>query len=954
MNATLQGVQSGCLLRHEDCWAKTTRDGNPGISVRDHCLNVGCVADVLISLLPEQLHKQIPQGASVLAALHDIGKVSPGFQIKCPAWLAQYSLTEQALKEGWAVRLSDHAKITQSTLQSLLAKSSLQRWAAAVGAHHGRIKGERVDVREPWEEERVRLATEVINTFGPLPDRPPTEADLWFVAGLTTVADWIGSDEQNFPQDVLLTSQERTELARTALANINWQPVRIRELHSLSDLFPEIKKANDLQSTAMQVICEPGVYVIEGAMGCGKTEAAIAAAYGLIAGGAATGFYFALPTQTTSNRIHLRLGPFVERIAMDPLELRLAHSSSWLFDENPPKLFPANTRDSEAQEHARAGISWFASAKRSLLARCGVGTIDQALLGIVAAKHFFVRQLGLAGKVVILDEIHTYDLYTGTLITQLVKRLRELHSTVIILSATLTESRRRELLGVPENQPLSSAYPLVSGVADGFIERECPSPASKLIHIRHCHSQVSIDEVLKRASAGDCVLWIRNTVDEAQQTFRALQTATAVGGPAIALLHSRFPYFRREQIEAEWMNKLGKDSVDRPNGCVLVSTQVAEQSVDLDSDLLITDHAPTDMLLQRIGRLWRHERGSRPCPRPEVWIQLPDLNDNALRCSDAKVLRQALGKSARVYAPYVLLRSLQQWSTRLSLMLPEDIRDLLESTYANAASDEPPAWTELRHELEKQKDRMAMKALNATSVWTIPALNDEEGVQTRWNTYPAAQLLLVAQVMPLRSQGVHAVLLDGSEIKANERGWSFDVAKAIHRNLVRIPLWVIAKSRPAAARGGQPPVLRLEDYHTVLDTRHASGTPNKDAVVTRRQYLLDARFGVILSGDHGLLESAAASLQNPIWGVWLGRKSCIPAEMVYRGLFGTEIEAQRELIGEKSIGNFTVVAEVDAFDQGTDSISDQPVRFGNAESSGPEGRQYTVRRIAVRSGARTA
>ncbi len=161
----------------------------------------------------------------------------------------------------------------------------------------------------------------------------------------------------------------------------------------------------------------------------------------------------------------------------------------------------------------------------------------------------------------------------------------------------------------------------------------------------------------------------------------------------------------------------------------------------------------------------------------------------------------------------------------------------------------------------------------------------------------------------------------------------------------------IAVPRIVQVTGAQPPVLRLEDYHTVLGTRRASGAPNRDAVVTHRQYLLDARFGVILSGDRSLLAPAAASLQNPIWGVWLGRKSCVPAEMVYRGLFGTEIEAQRELIGEEPISNFSLVVEVDAFDKGTDSISDQPIGFGNAESSGPEGRQYTIRRVAVTAGA---
>jgi CRISPR system Cascade subunit CasD len=145
-------------------------------------------------------------------------------------------------------------------------------------------------------------------------------------------------------------------------------------------------------------------------------------------------------------------------------------------------------------------------------------------------------------------------------------------------------------------------------------------------------------------------------------------------------------------------------------------------------------------------------------------------------------------------------------------------------------------------------------------------------------------------------------------------------------------------------------VLRLEDYHTVLATRRASGTLDKDAVVTRRQYLLDARFGVILAGDRSVLERAAAALQNPVWGVWLGRKSCIPAEPVYRGLFDTELQAQHELLSDGSIESFTTVTEVKDFAEGTDSISDEPVSFGDASSSGPDKRQFAVRRIAVKPG----
>ena len=278
-----------------------------------------------------------------------------------------------------------------------------------------------------------------------------------------------------------------------------------------------------------------------------------------------------------------------------------------------------------------AGRSWFAFAKRALLAPFGVGTIDQALLGIVAAKHFFVRQFGLAGKVVVLDEVHTYDLYTSTLIDALVKRLRELQCTVIILSATLTEKRRRELLGVAGDQPASTAYPLVSGAAGSLIESACEPPPAKTIQIRNISGALPLEEAIDRARDGECLLWIRNTVDAAQETYRALQSANSQGGPRIALLHSRFPFFRREQLEDDWMNQLGKDpgqSAQRlhfsfhPGG----RTECGYRCRPADYR-----PRPTDMLLQRIGRLWRHDRPTRPCPQPEVWIQMPHFDDAALR-----------------------------------------------------------------------------------------------------------------------------------------------------------------------------------------------------------------------------------------------------------------------------------------------------------------------------------
>jgi CRISPR-associated endonuclease/helicase Cas3 len=461
----------------------------------------------------------------------------------------------------------------------------------------------------------------------------------------------------------------------------------------------------------------------------------------------------------------------------------------------PLHLRPAS-REVEAADHVRTGRSWFASAKRALLAPFGVGTIDQALLGIVAANHFFVRQFGLAGKVVVLDEVHTYDLYTSTLIGALVQRLRELQCTVIILSATLTESRRRELLGLNDDQPVSTAYPLVSGVASPLIERACEPPPPKPVQIRNIAGALPLEEAMTEAQRGACVLWIRNTVDEAQETYRALQSANCQSGPLVALLHSRFPFFRREQLESDWMEQLGKDGIRRPRGCVLVSTQVCEQSVDIDADLLITDLAPTDMLLQRLGRLWRHERTNRPCPRPEVWIQIPALDDDQLRTANEKELRQALGKSARVYAPYVLLRSLQQWRGRAAITLPGDIRGILEATYADPAADEPPAWRELHNQIEAEKEKLRHLAERATRIWVEPALEDEEGVQTRFSTYPMAQLLLAREVTTLDAHSVRLDLLNGDAMTASDRDWSFETAKAIHRNLIRVPRWAVSAFLP--------------------------------------------------------------------------------------------------------------------------------------------------------------
>lgn len=139
------------------------------------------------------------------------------------------------------------------------------------------------------------------------------------------------------------------------------------------------------------------------------------------------------------------------------------------------------------------------------------------------------------------------------------------------------------------------------------------------------------------------------------------------------------------------------------------------------------------------------------------------------------------------------------------------------------------------------------------------------------------------------------------------------------------------------------PVRRLQDYHTVQNTKTADGK-NKDCHITHRQYLTDASFGVVLEGTSSLLERIAIALENPVWGIWLGRKTCIPSAPVFAGLEEHRDVALRLLIKEKPLEAFTRQEEVENFAEGRDSLPDMPVSFAT------ERRLFSPRRVRIVQG----
>lgn len=819
-------------------WAKTVRNGQgqeevPGISVRDHCLNVGCVAEALIAVLPQAVRALLPPGAATLAALHDVGKITLGFQAKCPPWLELDGLPKCSPGEV-VLSVSDHALVSQVFLQKAIQSASARLWSVAVGAHHGRTKGRnaRIPTSAPeahaaWAEaHRVRLAQDLSALFGALPDTAPGarfaphHSDLWLLAGLITVADWIGSNETWFAPDRGLPPNAARQQARAALAQIGWPGGKLKTTDFAaafaSDRSPGFTP-NAVQQAVASAAQTPGIVIVEGPMGCGKTEAALFAAQQLIAAGSNHGIYFALPTQVTSNRIHKRIGVFLRNTLADNAPLRLAHGNAWLEDDFDLRLQPAFSKvearkEDDPRVSVREARSWFASAKQALLAAYGVGTIDQALQGVVAVKHFFVRRFALAGKVVILDEVHSYDIYTGTLITALIRELVNLRCSVIILSATLTAERRRELLaaaGINEAET-PAAYPLVTLGGETQCRHLTPEwkprpPVS--LRATTIPEAETLAELLSRAEAGQQVLWIRNTVIEAQAAFRAVSGSIKAGTVRVAILHSRFPFAQRQKAEAIWLRRFGpevrkrwKRRFDPENsgitpkdrGTILIATQVVEQSVDIDLDFIVSDLAPTDMLLQRLGRLWRHERPRRAAAAPEVWVRLPELPAD----TGADALRKSLGRSARVYAPYVLLRTMEVWRTRTEIHLPADIRPLLEATYTEPDENEPAARRELREELEKEKRELALNAEAATRVLGNPMLADKEEVLTRRKGPPTTPVVLLRSATGGLNGLTTLVALDDTRIEISEHEWRRAHARFLHQWIVRAPRWMIPAAAP--------------------------------------------------------------------------------------------------------------------------------------------------------------
>lgn len=693
---------------------------------------------------------------------HDLGKAILTFQ----------SMIMQCLPEAKQrlERLTPLSCPVQNRKQSPHARAgeAILLWegcpgglASIVGAHHGRPQnGGAVDEQlDGWESnyypkeqkyiwegfwnELLQAALQDSGYSGvdALPVLNQPEEIL--LTGLLIMADWIASNTEYFPLIPVekLGSREdypaRVDRAWKKLAlPFPWEAqqgiAKPQEFEVRFGFAPNAVQRVVLD--AVSAAAEPGILILEAQMGVGKTEAALAAVEIMASRFSLGGVFFGLPTQATANGIFRRLLHWADTQSEEvPQAIQLAHGMAEL-NENYLRLQGGRVQLEEdaPEEHQVQVHQWFRGSKQALLASFVVGTVDQLLMAALTQKHVMLRHLGLAGKVVIIDECHAYDAYMNRYLDRALEWLGWYRVPVILLSATLPARRRAELVEAYQQKQTSApdapwktscGYPLLTWT-DGEEVRQTTIPLdtpSRTVQTVPLTEDGLPGFLREKMQAGGCAGVIVNTVKKAQAVARMLREA--LPEKEVQVFHAQFLMPDRAAREQELMERIGKHSTPaRRDGLIVVGTQVLEQSLDIDFDVMVTELCPMDLLLQRIGRLHRHTWRCRPQPMQAAVCAVLDTGEDAFDEG-----------SAAVYGKWLL------WRTRellpQTIRLPEEISPLVQQVYGWAAEDKLPedaASEKLcqNYELEqgKRKDRAEAYLVHHPKVYKkIPQLNTLDG-----------------------------------------------------------------------------------------------------------------------------------------------------------------------------------------------------------------------------------
>ena len=602
------------------------------------------------------------------------------------------------------------------------------------------------------------------------PIRPTAQA---LITAVVILADWMASDAARFPLQDTRSTRERVAAAWPQFGLVEpWSSVAggasAQELFDSRFSRARTRPIRPIQREAAALAgqCdEPELMIIEAPMGEGKTEAALLAADVLASRFGSGGVMVALPTMATSDAMFDRVRAWVETVSAGPQPMFLAHSKAALNPAfvNLMRIQPRDVDVTETElshgdtcgEGVAVALEWLTGRKKGVLANFVVGTIDQVLMGALRTRHLVLRHLALVTKVVVIDEVHAADSYMAVYLSRALHWLGAYGVPTILLSATLPSMRRSEFVAAYQGgiakradetsnggSPFGSrasrpptderrltpsaitppAYPVItSGGRLGVRSLGVPASGSSralAVEFLDDDDAVLVSTLRRCLARGGVVGIVRNTVNRAQAAAALLRGE--FGDAAVTLAHSRFLAIDRMRRERALRAELGpaESAQRRPGPRIIVGTQVLEQSLDIDFDLLISDLAPLDLVLQRVGRLHRHprppaQRGSMIEPRCLLtgvdWSTDPPVPDRG---------------SVFVYGCSPLLRSIATLQEHLRrsdglVRLPEDIAPLVERAYG-AEPPVPPSWEQVFAASERDAFDSAVSRRSAAQTYLLP------------------------------------------------------------------------------------------------------------------------------------------------------------------------------------------------------------------------------------------
>jgi CRISPR-associated endonuclease/helicase Cas3 len=807
-----------------------------------HALDVAAAGKALFAARPKLLAaladtaglepEEALRASLLTLAVHDLGKFGDDFQCKAPEHWQGRERFQSERGHAEPTKGEGHGKLGAAIWNAatqnpdspdLMPLRNLDSWVMAAFAHHGRpVDGGHLELSDLISRTALADAADYLRRvwelFSPLSLNSLRTAGLaravWTMAGTAIIADWLGSNQLWFPYRAPAVSleaywNEAQAQAARAIRESGLEEAAVAGRFGLSQALANAADTPDPEPTPLQdwagrqTFDAPSLVILEDLTGAGKTEAALLLAHRMMAGGQAEGLYWALPTMATADALYPRLGDAYKALfeGGDP-SLVLAHSARDLNVSFLQSIAPdASARESYGRaEDAAVGdapasascSAWIADDRRTaFLAQVGVGTIDQALLGILPVKHQSIRLAALARRVLVVDEAHAFAEYENRLLEALLEFQAAIGGSAIVLSATLPLGRRaayakayargrKERLS-PPNDP---SFPVATTISAG--KAWCSPLKSRRgtrrdLPVRRLDKEADVDNVLMEAiESGGCAAWIRNTVQDAIETAQRLRAKT---GRKVLVFHARFALVDRLSRQNEILNIFGKNSRESERyGRLLIGTQVLEQSIDVDWDQIATDLSPVDSIIQRSGRLQRHDRGSRPFPVLNV-LGPPPIED-----ADENWYARVFPHGQYVYPDHGRLW-LTQWTLDRFCGLPlrsRSPRELIEAVYGDAAADRIPSG------LQRRADKAVGERISHRSIASLNALEFGKGLTSAagaWDSDTRTPTRLGEETRTIRlARWDGATLEPWAESSDRRRAWRMsEISVLAHRVAFVVP-----------------------------------------------------------------------------------------------------------------------------------------------------------------------